>query len=86
MINMMYSNIYTLQLGKISKKFGFIAFILYAFFTNNVANADEKFAVINIQKVTETCTVFLDIRRQMEDKSKSLSLKFDSKIDKIKER
>jgi Skp family chaperone for outer membrane proteins len=86
---------YTSQLEKISKKFGFIAFALFIFIAQNnsafavnissVTNAENKFAVINIQKVTESCSVFRDIRGQMEERSKSLSAKFDEKIKKIQD-
>lgn len=77
---------YTSQSEKISKKFNFFVFVLLAFFTqNHVANANDKFAVINIQKVTESCTVFQDIRKQMEERSKSLGVKFDEKIKKIQD-
>lgn len=86
---------YTSQLEKISKKFGFIAFALFIFLAQNnsafavsissVTNTENKFAVINIQKVTESCSVFRDIRGQMEERSKSLSAKFDEKIKKIQD-
>jgi Skp family chaperone for outer membrane proteins len=76
---------YTLQLEKISKKFSLFSFFFFIIFIYNSSKADVKFSVINIQKVTETCTVFNDIRKQIEDKSKSLSIRFDDKIRKIQE-
>ena len=76
---------YTSRLAKTFKELSIVAFFLCAFFTHHSANGEDKFSVINIQKVTETCTVFHDIRKQMEERSKSLSAKFDEKIKKIQE-
>lgn len=76
---------YISQLAKSFKNFSALATVLCLFFISSRADADEKFAVINIQKVTEVCTVFQDIRKQMEEKSKTLSSKFDDKIKKIQD-
>lgn len=40
---------------------------------------NPKFAVISIQKVSEGCLVFQDIRKQMENKANEMRMKFDAK-------
>jgi len=73
---------YTSLLAKSFKKFGIFLLLFVVFFVNQ-SSADDKFAVINIQKVTESCNVFQDIRKQMENRSQVLSGRFDDKIKRL---
>jgi len=73
---------YTSLLEKNSKIFALFAFF-FCIFGSAISFADDRFAVINIQKVTESCNVFQDIRKQMESRSQVLSGRFDEKIKKL---
>ena len=62
--------------------------LLIVFTISNATSEEIKtekihFAVINIQKITESCSVFQDIRNQMNDQFKKLSLKFDKQAKSI---
>ena len=58
-----------------------VLFILLVSLINNVkaAESSAQLATINIQKITESCSVFQDIRNQMNDQFKKMSQKFDEK-------
>ena len=58
-----------------------LLFIFLILLINNAKAADSnaQFATINIQKITEFCSVFQDIRNQMNDQFKKMSQKFDEK-------
>ena len=58
-----------------------VLFILLISLINNVkaAESSAQLATINIQKITESCSVFQDIRNQMNDQFKKMSQKFDEK-------
>jgi Skp family chaperone for outer membrane proteins len=60
------------------RSFLFFLFITFSAVTSARA-VDNNFASINIQKITESCSVFQDIRNQMNDEFKKVGQKFDEK-------
>jgi Skp family chaperone for outer membrane proteins len=61
----------------------FFLLILFGYFINSQSlEANEKqikFAIVNMQKITESSDAFQDIKKQMESKANSMRTKFDNK-------
>ena len=76
-----------MYISRLVKNFKVVAMMSLLFISNlNASEASDgkNFAVISIQKVSESCGVFQNIRSQMNERMKKLSADFDLRGQKIK--
>lgn len=91
MIDLTKFNIFTSRLVKGFKNYFLTAVIfgsiIFGSIFNNLANAanNDKFAVVNIQKINEFCKVYKDIRGQMEAQAKKLQDEFEAEAKEIRQ-